>query len=313
MLVLLSLLTFFLWTLCFSLSKIALQYTSPIFLTAFRMALSGILLISYLCLTKHPERKLQKQTYLPLMAFGFFSIYLTNILEFSGLQHVSAAKTCCLYSLTPFFTILLSYIHFGETITFRKCLGIFFAGASLIPVLLTQSGSEDLFRFSSFLSWPELAVIGAVFFSTYGWIILRLLVKNQTLSPLVINGYGMGFGSVLALTHFYYISPTYPMIQGSWADFLLPVFLITLISNLICYNLYSYLLKHLTATFLSFVGLLSPIFTSISSYFLLGEGISVEIICSSISMLFALFLVYSSEIQQGYIKSTKTPSIDSGS
>lgn len=302
MFVALSLLTFFLWTICFSLSKIALQYSSPIFLTAFRMGLAGCILVIYLHFFKNLQRKILKSDYLPLAAFALFSMYFTNIFEFWGLKHVSAAKTCFLYSLTPFFTIALSYVHFGEKISWLKSFGIVLAFLALIPVLLTKSGSEDLFRLSSFLSLPELSVIAAAFFSTYGWIILRMLMKNNALSPLVVNGYGMALGSIFAFTHSGFVEnwsiPSYTLAKS----FLLPVLLITLISNLICYNLYSYLLKHLTATFLSFVGLLSPIFTSISSFILLGEPISLEIIFSSALMLVALFFVYYAEIQQGYIQ-----------
>ena len=78
-----------------------------------------------------------------------------------------------------------------------------------------------------------------------------------------------------------------------------------LISNLICYNLYGVMLKRYTATFLSFMGLLSPIFASISSWALLGEKPSWIIFLSTGVVSLGLWIVYRAELKQGYIVSSK--------
>lgn len=307
MLIFLSCLTFCLWTLSFSLGKIALQSSSPIFLTAFRMGLAGILILLFLAFKKPQLLKVSRELYFPLFVFSILAIYLTNALEFCGLKYVSPAKACFIYSLSPFFAMILSYFHFKEKMSWQKILGLILAMGALIPVLNFRSGAEDVFRVSTLISWPELSLIGATFCSTYGWIVLRILVKNKDLSPLVINGFGMLLGGVMALGHSL-VSDTWnpiPVVTENFSRFLQSVFLMTLISNLICYNLYSYLLKRLTATFLSFVGLLSPIFTSLSSFLILGEKISWHIIISTFFMLFAMWIVYYSEIMQGYIQKSQ--------
>jgi drug/metabolite transporter (DMT)-like permease len=134
-------------------------------------------------------------------------------------------------------------------------------------------------------------------------------VKNKSLSPLIVNGFGMTIGAVIALVHsllFDSWNPI-PVQTGNFNSFLSSILLMTLFSNLICYNLYSFLLKRLTATFLSFVGLLSPIFTSISSFLILGSPISWQIVVSTLFMLVAMGLVYYSELMQGYIQKTPVP------
>lgn len=304
MLVFLSLLTFSLWTLSFSLGKIALESSSPIFLTAFRMGLGGVLIVSYLAIKKRNELKESREFFFPILVFSILAVYLTNVFEFWGLKYVSPAKACFLYSLSPFFSMILSYIHFREKITWQKTLALTIAIGALLPVLLFQSGAEELFRLSNFISLPELSIIAATFCSTYGWIVLRILVKNKSISPLVVNGIGMVLGSIIAFTHsliFDAWNPI-PVHAENFSSFMSSILLMTIISNLVCYNLYSFLLKRLTATFLSFVGLLSPIFTSLSSFLILGEPISWQIIVSTIFMLFAMWLVYHSELTEGYIK-----------
>lgn len=76
----------------------------------------------------------------------------------------------------------------------------------------------------------------------------------------------------------------------------------TFISNIICYNVYGLMLKKYTATFLSFVGLLSPIFASLNSWVLLGERPSWIIFASTTVVALGLWMVYQAELKQGYIR-----------
>ncbi len=142
MFILLALANFALWTVSFSLGKLGLESSSPVFLTACRMGLAGIILFSYVFLKRPWEIKLAKFSILPLIIFSLLSMYLTNICEFRGLQFVSPAKACFIYSLSPFFAIILSYIHFREKITWQKIVGLFIAIGAILPILQNQDQSE---------------------------------------------------------------------------------------------------------------------------------------------------------------------------
>ena len=291
------------WSSMFPLGKIALTHSTPLFLTTFRMLLAGIILLAFLFFKDRSSLKIGKKQILPLLALGIFSIYLTNVLEFWSLKYLSAAKVCFIYSLSPFFAALFSYLHFQEKMTLKKGLGMMIGFIGFIPVLKMQSGSENLLTIFSFFSWPEIAMIGAALFSIYGWTLLRVIVKNQTLSPLYANGYSMLIGGMFALIHSVWIDtwdPT-PVVSGHFSLFLSQVVLMTFISNILCFNLYGYMLKKFTATFLSFVGLLSPIFASINSWLLLGEKPSWVILLSTLILAIGLFIVYQAELKQGYI------------
>ena len=157
------------WSSIFSLGKMTLAYSPPIFLTGFRMTLAAVLILLYLFIAKRNSFKLEKKQLVSLGLLAFFSIYLTNILEFWGLQYLTAAKTCFIYSLSPFFAALFSYLHFNEKMNKRKWLGLGIGFIGFIPVLLTQTGSEELLNAFSFLSWPTLAIMGAALCSVYGW------------------------------------------------------------------------------------------------------------------------------------------------
>ncbi len=292
-----------LWSSIFSLGKMTLQYCPPLFLTGARMVLAGLILLGFLAIFKRSAFRLNRIQVFSILLLAFFSIYLTNALEFWGLQHLSAAKTCFIYSLSPFFAALFSYLHFKEKMNGRKWLGLGIGFLGFIPVLLTHTGSEELLHAFSFFSWPSLAIMGAALCSVYGWVILRLVVKDHAISPLMANGASMLFGGLLAFGHSFLIEGWNPLpFQAENVGHVLKGTLaMTFISNIICYNLYGMMLKRFTATFLSFMGLLSPIFASLLALIFLGEPISWTIILSTAVVCLGLWIVYIAELKQGYI------------
>lgn len=290
------------WSSVFPISKLALQSATPTFLTSARMLIAGFILLTFLFLKDRKSLKIGKRQILPLFAFSFFSIYLTNILEFWSMQYLSSVKGCFIYGLSPFLAIIFSYIHFKEKITKKKLIGMLIGFAGFVPVLMIQTGAENLLSIFNFFSLPDLAMIGAAIFSIYGWVLLRVIVKNQTLSPIYANGYGMLFGGLASLIHSFFVDSwnPIPVLPGKELTVLMQIITMTVISNIICYNLYGFMLRKFTATFLSFCGLFSPIFVSITSWFLLREQPSWMILFSTVVVLSGLFIIYQTEIQQGY-------------
>lgn len=306
------------WSSTFSLGKIALEISPPLFLTAFRMLLAAFLILTYLFLRKKSSFRFNLRQWSLLGLLSVFAIYLTNAFEFQGLKGLTAAKTCFIYSLSPFFAAFFSYLHFGETMNKRKWVGVLIGVAGFIPLLAYQKGAEELLTTLPFLSWSELSMVGASLCTAYGWIFLRMIVSPQKnkeygISPIEASGVSMFIGGMLALVHSFFVdswSPL-PVDGGSFIPFLKSVFAMTLVSNILCYNLYGFLLKKFTATFLSFMGLFSPIFASLNSWIFLGESPSPIIFISTAIVSIGLWLIYSAELRQGYIQKKETaPSHD---
>ena len=291
------------WSSVFSIGKMTLEHCPPLFLTASRMLLAGVILLAFMAIKDRFSFKLTLKQLLSFSLLALFSVYLTNAFEFWSLQHLTAAKTCFIYSLSPFFAALFSYLHFGEKINRRKWIGMLIGFAGFIPVLAMQKGSGELLTNLSFLSWPELAMMAAALCSVYGWVLLRLIVKNSTVSPMMANGASMLIGGGFALFHSYLVEGwnPIPVSASSIGPFVQGTLIMTLISNIICYNLYGLMLKRFTATFLSFMGLLSPIFASLNSWFFLGEAPSPLIFLSTAIVSIGLWIIYGAELRQGYI------------
>ncbi len=291
------------WPSVYSLGKMALEHSPPLFLTASRMLLAGVILLGYLLFRNRAAFKITLKQFLSLCLFAVFGIYCTNAFEFWSLQHLTTAKVSFIYSLCPFFSALFSYLHFKEKMNGRKWIGMGIGFLGFIPVLAMQKGAEELVGGIGFISWPELAMVGAALCTSYGWILLRLLVKDSV-SYLTVNGISMLIGGLLALTHSYLVEAWDPL--PVHAEGVLPfakgILIMTFISNILCYNLYGVLLKRFTATFVSFMGLLSPIFTSFNGWLFLNEQPSPIIFFSTAIVMLGSWMVYSAELKQGYIR-----------
>lgn len=281
----------------FVFGKILLEYASPLFITGVRFSLGGLILLAYQYW--HPKQQFKFKLkhvwwYAQMVVLG---ILVTYVLRFWALHDMPAAKTNFLYNLSPFMSSLLSYFIFGEKMSNRKWLGLFIGCAGLIPVLVSSSAGEDAVGGLTFLSWPEIAIIVSVATHTYSWIIMRKLVKEKSYSPMMVNGISMTVGGLLALLLSFITEGFNPIASANIAKFSITLAAIIIISNIICYNLYGYLLKKHTATFLSFAGFLGPLFTAIYGWILLGETVTWHFYLSTIIVFIGLYLFYQEELQ----------------
>jgi drug/metabolite transporter (DMT)-like permease len=298
------LLLYALFASVFTIAKTGLIYVQPFFLMGTRMLLAGGLLLSYQLFIKKQTLSLDRKTWCRLILLAIFNIYLTNAFEFWGLRYLTSFKTCFIYSLSPFLSALFSYFLFSEKLTSKKWMGLIVGFLGFVPILLSQTSDEEQTGQLFFFSWAELSVMMAAICSVYGWILLKQLVSEHQLSPLMANGVSMLVGGALALGHSFAIEDWQPFPVTDYPIFLECTFLLILISNLICYNLYGSLLKSYSATFMSFAGFTTPLFTALFGWLVLGEIVTWPFYLSFIIVLLGLVLFDQEELKQSYQLST---------
>jgi drug/metabolite transporter (DMT)-like permease len=134
------------------------------------------------------------------------------------------------------------------------------------------------------------------------------MVKDNDIAPSTVNGYSMLIGGGIALLHSYFTESwnPLPVATENLPKLFLGISAMTLISNIVCYQLYGMMLKRFTNTLLSFFGLLSPIFASLNSWILIQEPPSLKIFLSTSIVCFGLWIFYRTELKQGYIKVKQT-------
>lgn len=281
----------------FTTAKTALEYTEPLFLVGSRMALAGLCLLLYQFFFHRERFSLQKKDIPRLLLLALFSIYLTNAFEFWGLKYLTSFKTCFIYSLSPFASALLSYFVFTEKMTAKKWWGLIIGFSGFIPILLNQTASEEATGHLLFLSWAEIAVIMAALCSVYGWIVLKQLVSENNLSPIMANGASMLVGGTVALCHSFFVEDWNPVPIKEYGPFFTCAAVLILVSNFICYNLYGWLLKRYSATFMSFAGFTTPLFAAFFGWLYLGETITWPFYLSATIVFLGLTLFYQEELK----------------
>jgi drug/metabolite transporter (DMT)-like permease len=276
-------------------SKFIIPFTKPIFLTGIRMFLGGIILLSYQYF--HPKQEFKFQwkdafIYLQLIIFGIVVAYS---LRFWALESMPAYKLSFILNSSPFLTSLYSYLLFKEKLSVKQWLGLGIGFLGLIPLLLTTTPAEAHMGEFLFISWPEIAVLASAAATSYGWIIMRTLVKQKNYSPLMANGISMTSGGFLALC----ISPFFEgfMPVTNLFKFSLILCFIIVVSNLICHNLYGHLLRHHTATLLSFAGFMTPLFAALYEWALRGTKITTHFYISCVVVFIGLYLFYQDELR----------------
>lgn len=281
----------------FGLSKATLEHCEPFFLIGSRMAFAGALLITHQWFfNRKVFQSITRRAWFDFALLGFTGIYVTNIFEIWGIQHMSSAKACFIYSVSPFLSGLFSYILFREILSKRKWLGMLIGFAGLVPLQI-HSFSEHAHEASTRMG--ELALLIGVLASVYGWILLKKIVTRHGQSLLLANGISMLIGGSLALIHSYGAGETWtPVPVTNMENFLMNTFAMCLISNIICYNLYGYLLKRYSVTFMSFAGLITPLFASLFGWFFLDESMTWHFILSFLFFLVGLSFFHRDELRE---------------
>lgn len=291
----------------FTIAKTGLEYSEPLFFVGSRMFAAGVLMLSYQFLFDRKNFFFRRADWLKVFGLGLFNIYLTNAFEFWGLQYLTSFKTCFIYSLSPFVSALLSYFMFAETMNLKKWMGLLIGFTGFIPILLSHTATEDQTGGIFFLSWAEMAVMAAAVCGVYGWILLRKLVKDGGYSSFMANGLSMLIGGVMALLHSSLVENWDPLPVTHVMPFLDCAILLILVSNLICYNLYGYLLRHYTATFISFAGFVTPLFSAFFGWLYLGEVVTMPFYISAAIVSVGLFTFYQEELKRDFHLATDVP------
>jgi drug/metabolite transporter (DMT)-like permease len=303
----LVILLYLLFASTFTLGKAALSYVSPFLFIGMRMIFGGSLLLGYYRFIARQKVAIKKSDWSLFARIITFHIFCAYTLEFWALEYVTSAKACLLYNLSPFVTALLSYILFAEKLSLRQLCGLAIGFLGFVPILLSQGLPELLSWHFGFVSIYELALIGSVVSSAYGWIIMKELI-HKGYAFVMINGIGMTGGGILALLLSFYkegmpmmkqvpvFSQTLVMRYGNVGESMIMLgvysLALILIANIICYNLYGYLLSRYSPTFLSFAGFMTPLFAALLGWLFLGEQVTWHFFATIGLVVLGLYLFH---------------------
>ncbi len=309
-------LSYLLMASTFTIAKTAVFYVKPIFFIGFRMFIAGTCLLGYYYFSKREKLRIRSENKKLFALIIIFHIYLAYVLEFWALQFLTSSKVCLLYNLSPFITAGLCYLLYSQKLTRQQWVALIIGFGGMLPILASSSSKEVLLSHFGVFSTAELALILAIGASAYGWILMKQLITDRGYTVGLVNGVGMLGGGILALITALIWEGYHPFNWGRVPQDLVGMWLfpslgdngttiamgvgcmiaLIVIANIIGYNLYGYLLKTYSPTFLSFAGFITPFFAVVFGWIFLFEVPSTPFFLSLGLTIASLYLFYRDEI-----------------
>lgn len=286
-----------LWASSIPMGKVLVSMCSPIFLTGIRMFIAGVLLLGYKYFFTQERFSMHQRHLWYYAQIIFFGIYVKYILRYWGLAHMTSSKMAFMVNISPFCVALFSYFAFRERLSIKKWIGLVLGFLGIVPILITRSPAEQLVGEIFFFSWAELAILAEVAAHSYALVVIRTMVRDNGYSSGMANGIRMFGGGVLALLTSLALETGAPVHTAQMNSFVMWLTVLIIVSNIICHNLFIYLLKYYSATFLSFTDFLSPLFVAMYGSLFLHETITWHYGVSAFIILCGLYLFYQEELQ----------------
>jgi drug/metabolite transporter (DMT)-like permease len=276
-----SLLVTIIWSSTFVIVKFGLETLGPLTIAGLRYFIGAMILAPFLFFQKKPRPVITKNLWIRLALIGISSYTIGNGALFWGLKYIPATTGSLLMSAIPILVLAGGIILLKEIPTFIQVLG----------VVLTLIGSGIFF--SSGLEVGELkgiliVLIGLVGFAAFS-LIGRGIARKRSLDTLTLTTIPLAIGGLttlglaLAIEGFPYFTP-----RG-----ILVVAWLAVVNTAIGYWLYNHALRDLTALEMNMVMNLTPIFTGLLSWAMLGEKLVFIQIIGMVVMIVGVILVQS--------------------
>lgn len=206
---------------------------------------------------------------------GLLAVPAYNLALYYGQQHGIPPPVAALTSaLTPLFLLLFAAILLGERFTLRKGAAFFVALAGLFTIALSRGGFAGLPTFGLLLAITALAPLSWSIYTILGKAAVgaSLASRSRTTdgieevrensSPLDWTYLTIGIGSLplLAVLPWHGGREMLALAPGGW----LALFHLTVLSALVGYAVWSWLLRHLPASTVAFFVFLNPPLTMFS-------------------------------------------------
>ena len=259
-----------LWSSSLIFAKLIFAEVGPIVFVALRYTLACPFL---LVVTLQHKRKQTitdvKNNWKILLVAGLSGPFISQILQYIGLEMTTASDALLLLNLTPIFAVILAAPVLNEKLTSEKIVGLVLAtiGAMLIVMNTTpEFATFDLWRLLG-----DLLVIVSTFFFAVNGIAGKIAIKS-------VDAVSTTFYSTLFAIPFIWISATLlddvtvllTMSVQAW----LVVMWVAIVNTVIAFVLYYESMKHIEASLVQIMLILIAVWGVLMSVFVLSETVT---------------------------------------
>lgn len=219
-----------------------------------------------------------------ILVLGLFGYYLSSLLDFMGLQYISAGLERLILFLYPSFVVLINAVVFKEKINGiqKLALALTYAGIAFAYYGELQIDSSN----PDFFTGSLLIFCCAITYAVY-------IVGSGKMIPVVgatkFTAYTMLAATVGILVHFTFRGSQQALLAdtGFWRYGILLAIVATVIPSFLISNA----LKKIGANNLAIIAGIGPVSTIIQAHFFLGEKIFAEQIAGTVLVIAGVLLI----------------------
>jgi drug/metabolite transporter (DMT)-like permease len=255
--------------------RFAQREVSSLVIAAYRMAISGVILLPMALPRYSGELRKLTRGELALAALSGFLLAFHFASWILSLEYTSVASSVVLVTTNPLWVALLAPIFLKEKLTPAVLVGMLVALAGGIVIAMSDScvqaaggfacpPLDEFIRGEAF--WGNfLALVGA--WTGAGYILIgRKLRPTLSLTPYIFLVYGIAAIVLVVIVAF-----SGEPVLGFSPDIYIYLALLALLPQLLGHSSFNWALAHLPASYVSIALLGEPVSSTILAYFLLGE------------------------------------------
>jgi drug/metabolite transporter (DMT)-like permease len=263
--------------------KLAYRYgVDPITLIMYRMLFALPLFAIMAWWASRGKEALSRKDWLGVLGLGFCGYYLASLLDFAGLQYISASLGRLILYLNPTFVLILCAVFFGKAITRTQMIAMALSYAGVLLVF----GHEV--RFDGKDAWLGAALVfgSAVSYAVYlacsGEMVKRI-------GSLRLVGLATTVACLLCILQFLLLKPL------SAAAVAPQVIWLSVLNAALCTAvpvvLVMMAIERIGASLTAQVGMIGPISTIALGVIILGEPLNAWIVAGTALVLLGVYWV----------------------
>jgi drug/metabolite transporter (DMT)-like permease len=272
------------WAFAFPFIKIGLEELHPVNLTIMRLFIVCAIFLLFIGVAPKKFSKIRRKDLFPLFLLGFFGLVVYHLGLNYGEQYMSPSAASLIIATIPVFTIIFATILLKERITKKIAIGIPLSLLGVVIISLTGTAGNP---FAVSYITAAIAVLISAFVGAFYTIAGKKLLERY--SALSLTVYAFLFGS-LGLLPFLSTSLITEVTHMTWTGWGAVLFLAVL-PTVVGYVLWYVALEVKTASEISGFLYFIPVLSTVISYFLLHDAITLLFVAGAALVILGLIIV----------------------
>ena len=278
------------WGSTYLLNKIAVMELDPLFVSAIRFSIAGILIFIIAKIMKLNTSITSKQLINSAIAGFLFLVYGNGVFIWA-LKYVDSGFAALIASTQPLFVLLLLRLMDNKKMQRKSLIGI---ALGILGMYLLVSQKE--FSSNESMILGVFMILSCVLSWSYG----SVFVSKADLPSnfLVSTGYQMlAAGVLLFISSFLFgeewVSPLSWSVSVQWS-----ILLLILFGSIVAFTSFNYLLKTVSPEKVATSGYVNPVIALLLGWYILDEQLTFQSIIAAIILLTGVYFINSRKRQQ---------------